>query len=354
MQFYGGFYMANKITTNKVDVGNGFVISYESSDIVPDTTTDAGPDTIKLHEDAQKPESDSNAEYDASEHIDVPEDVEKANESSFFGVILKRRSVEAFAKTKGVFPSAEAFFKSNECRHAITIAKQWAEKKKMSSASVNDLPENLKKLGFSAKSMSGVTIAHREAKGRLYVDILFKNGKGKVISKNFATVKIGSAEKKDKAGESKSAVDKVLLATENEDPIDNAFAATAEPAPVAEPAAEPAAVPEEPAAEPTAEPAAEPAAVPDVTPEEVDEEVSKGAESYVMAFSMALRSREEANAAVSTITDNEIDEVVGDAEGSDVEAVPVPSEEAPPAAPASSEEDEATKALESYLEALNL
>jgi hypothetical protein len=336
---------------------DGTVFSVESnSDTVPDTTADAGPDTIKLHEDAQKPESDSNAEYDASEHVDVPEDVEKANESSFFGVILKRRSVEAFAKTKGVFPSAEGFFKSNECKQAIAVAKQWAEKKKMSPAATNDVPENLKKLGFSAKSMTGLTLAYREAKGRLYVDVLFKNAKGKVISKNFATVKIGSGqtEKKDKAGESKSAVDKVLT-KENGDPVDEAFAATAEP-PATPPATEPPPATTEPPTDAATSPATEPTTTepdaPEVTPDEIDEEISKGAESYIMAVSRAIRSREEADAAVSTISDNEIDEVVGDTEGSDVEAVPVPSEEAPPAG--TTAEDEASKALEAYLEAFNI
>jgi hypothetical protein len=355
-----------KVLKKKIDLGDGVVISLESSDEVPDTTTDAGPDTIKLHEDAQKPESDPNAEYDASDNVDVPEDVEKANESSFFGVILNRRSIEAFAKVKGSFPSSEAFFKSNECKAAIAVAKQWGEKKKMSSVSSNEIPDNLKKLGFAVKNVGGVALACREEKGKLYVDVLFKNGKGKVISKKFAVVKIGSAPKKDgkaKGGESKSAVDKVLLSHENDDPVDNAFATTessddTEPKkePKEEPKTEPAApaAPAEPPAETPAEPPAEkPSEDTDgeeITPEEIEEE-AKGEESYLAAVSKIYRSREETDAAVSEISDNDIDEVVGGDEGSDVAEVAAPSEPPPPD---TATEDEADKALEAYLQSLEI
>jgi pyruvate/2-oxoacid:ferredoxin oxidoreductase beta subunit len=97
------FNMATK-EKKEVRLGNSDVfVSFESETAVPDTTTDAGPDQIKLHEDAQKPEKDPSAEYDAAEHVDTPEDVERANESTFYGIILKHRSTEAFAKAKVSF-----------------------------------------------------------------------------------------------------------------------------------------------------------------------------------------------------------------------------------------------------------
>jgi hypothetical protein len=304
-----------------INFGEGISLSMESDGVVPDTTKDAGPDTIKLHEDAQKPENDPNAEYDAAQHVDVPEDVEKANESTFFGIILKHRSEEAFAKTKGSFPSAEAFFKSNECKQAIAVAKQWAEKHKLSSASVSEVPEGLKKLGCSTKTMAGLVLAYVVKNNKAYIDVLFKKDNGKVSSKKFAVIKVGEA-KKEAGSESTppastttapAPTPKAVLSKEN-DPVDNAFSETTDPTPPPAPAApaattEPPATTETPPAEPPAEPSVEVA--PEISGDEIEEE-AQGTESFIGAISRVFKSREEADAAVSTIEDKEADEVVGD------------------------------------------
>lgn len=330
-------------TKKRIDLGGGFIISVESDGPVPDTTTDAGPDTIELHENAQKPETDPGAEYDAAEHVDVPEDVEKANESTFFGIILKHRSKEAFAKTKGVFPNAEAFFKSNECKQAIGAAKQWAEKHKMSFAGSGDCGDT-KKVGFSTKTIAGATLAYLSKKNRLIVDILFKNAKGKVVTKKFASVKIET----EKATTSESAPAspthtvsrkpsvKSVLTKEADDPVDNAFAETTDDPPAESPPAESPAESE-----------------PQISDDEIDVE-AEGTESYIAAIGNVLRSREEADAAVSNIDDSEITEVVGDKEGDSVEeAADVPPAEPPPA-PDLGEDSEEMKAIESFLNSFYL
>lgn len=332
---------------------NDIIFSVEDGNVVPDTTTDAGPDTIELHEDAQK--HGDNAEYDASEHVDVPEDVEKANESSFLGVILRKRSVETFAKTKGAFPNAEAFFKSNECKSAIATAKTWAEKHKVSLASSSDFPEKAGKMGFNSKTVNGALLGYRVLKGRLIVDIYFKNSKGRVSSKKLATVKIGEGKNQASADSAKptsskkpmSPIDKFLYGEESDNPVDGAFE------PEAAEETPPPAAPTEPAAPeaPPADPAVEtPAPSEEITPEEIDDET--GTESFLGAVTNILRSREEADAAISEINDAEIDEVVGDGEGEDIEALPepsVPAETPPPAEP----EDEESKAIEAYLASID-
>jgi hypothetical protein len=330
------------------DLGNGLKFGFESDGVVPDTTEEAGPDRIKLQEDAQKPPTDPGAEYDSSEEVDVPEDIEKANESTFFGIILKNRSLEAFAKTKGVFPSADGFFKSNECKQGIAAAKSWAEKHKMAFAASGDLPEKLKSRGFAAKAIAGVTLAYHLAKNKLHVDILFKNAKGSVTAKGFATVKIGAA-KAEKGSESFmdqeafSAIKQFL--SREDDPVDTAFTDPPEEAAAPD---ETAAV--DPAADTTTEAPEE--AAPDVTPEEIETE-AEGTESYLAAVSRVLRSREEADAAVSEIPDEQIDEVVGDEEGDSLEDIPeapeAPAPEGGETEPAVNEED---KALESWLATL--
>jgi hypothetical protein len=328
-----------------IDLGNGLKISFESDGVVPDTTAEAGPDRIKLQEDAQKPPTDPGAEYDASEEVDVPEDIEKANESTFFGIILKNRSLEAFAKTKGVFPNAEGFFKSNECKQGIAAAKSWAEKHKMAFAASGDLPEKLKARGFAAKALAGVTLAYHLAKNKLHVDILFKNAKGSVTAKGFATVKIGAgkAEKGSESVEQDAFAAMKNFLSKEDDPVDTAFtdppaetpAAPAE-APVVEPAAETA--PEEPVE-----------AAPDATPEEIETE-AEATESYIAAVSRIIRSKEEADAAVSEIPDEQINEVVGDGEGDSLDDIPeAPAAPAPEGGETEPAVDEEDKALESWL-----
>jgi hypothetical protein len=352
----------------KFDLGNGIIFSTESDTpptSIPDVTQDAGPNKIKLQEDVQKPETSPDAEYDASEHVDVPEDVEKANENTFFGVILKRRSSEAFAKTKGSFSNAESFFKSNECKQAIAVAKSWAEKHKLSPAAASDFPEKAKKTGFTSKTMNGCTLGYHVLKGRCIVDIYFKNAKGSVTTKRFGTFKIGEGKptaSSDSANPTKgsvpakvSEIDKLLLAAEADDPIDNAFVDDAATPPAEAPAADAAAAPP-PAPEGETPPA--PEAIPgdsDVTPEEIDDEIATGAESYLAALANIRHSREEADAAVAGIKDDEINEVVGDDEGNPIEEIPETAE-APAAEGAvpETEEQKAEKAIESYIASLCL
>jgi hypothetical protein len=328
----------------KFDYGD-LKISIESEGVqVPDTTTDAGPDTIELHEDAQKAAGDEGAEYDAAEEVDVPEDVEKANESTFFGIILKHRTEEAFAKTKGVFASADAFFKSNECKQAIAAYKQWLEKHaKLSSVSSGEFPDNFKKLGFSSKSINGVVLIYLAEKSKLYVDVLFKNAKGKVKSKKFAVVKIGDS-KKDASTDSTppnaksdfSRVNEILLSFESDDPVNQAFDTS-----------------ETSDTEPTITPVdAEPAVSDDISPDEIEAET--GAESFLGAISNIVRSREDADTAVSEINDEEIDEVVGDGEGDDINSISETTPATEPDETTSDPEDEESKALEAFLADLDL
>jgi hypothetical protein len=314
---------------NTFDFGGGFKISVENDTPVPDTTKDAGPDTIKLHEDAQKPATDKDAEYDAAAHADTPEAIERANESTIFGIILRHRSMESFAKTKISFPNAEAFFKSNECKQGVAVAKQWAGKHNMSLASSGEIPENLKKSGISTKSISGATLTYSVHTGRVVVDIIFKNAKGKAVAKQFAVIKIDSKKAAGSESTSPAKSPKQVLTKEGDDPVDNAFTETTDTPP---------------AAEPTAEPAAEPpvdSPISDISAEEIEKE-AEGTESFLAAIMNIRRSREEANAVASNIDSSEIDEVVGDSEGDAVEEVA-------DTVPEPVEDSEELKAIESFL-----
>ena len=183
----------------QVDIGNGIRISVESDDPtgIPDTTVNAGPDTIELHEDAQKPADAPAAEYDAEQHVDTPEDVEKANESTFLGLTIRRRSNEGFGlKTKGQYASAADFFKSPECKAAVETAKAWATKKKWVMATIADTKgaKGLTNAGFKFIAAFGATFAYIEAKGKLNINILFKDGKA-ITQKAFAKITVAAAKK---------------------------------------------------------------------------------------------------------------------------------------------------------------
>jgi hypothetical protein len=213
---------------------------------------------------------------------------------------------------------------------------------------------------MSSKNVEGVAISYYVTKNRLYADIFFTNDKGKTISKRLANVKIGGKdESADSAGSAtpaatpkkkdppKSKVDKVLKSKEADDPVDDAFKET-----VTAPAAE---APAEPPAEPTV--ATEPVApveggetppAADITPEEIEEEANT-TESYFGIISKILKSREEAQAAVSEIEDNQIDEVVGDDEGTPVDDTPPEGGETPPVEEEPTEEE---KAIESFIQSL--
>ena len=73
------------------------VISIESDDAgVPDVTQDAGPDLMKLQNDAMAAPNEENAEFNAAqpdsqvESEDKPQEVEKANEALVLGKLLAR------------------------------------------------------------------------------------------------------------------------------------------------------------------------------------------------------------------------------------------------------------------------
>ena len=80
----------------------GVVHSFESGDAtaaVPDTTKDSGVNVMEMQDDAQKPHDAANAEYDAAQHTDTPEAVEKANESWFNKLFGLEDGSEAPAET---------------------------------------------------------------------------------------------------------------------------------------------------------------------------------------------------------------------------------------------------------------
>jgi hypothetical protein len=107
-----------------------------------DDAPDATMSITEIQADAQKPAECPTAEYSADEHADAPEDVAKANESTFIGVYLKNAfGTEAFASKKtgvrGIYPSIEAFLKSEESKNALEFAKKWAASKNNMSLATN-------------------------------------------------------------------------------------------------------------------------------------------------------------------------------------------------------------------------
>jgi hypothetical protein len=339
---------------SNVDIGNGIIMSVESDAAVPGTAEEAGPDRIKLQEDARKPESDPGAEYDASGHLDVPEDIEKANESTFFGVILRHRSSEAFAKTKGVFPSVDAFFKSGECRQAAAVAKQWIEKHGGAAASAESLLANLKNAGFSLRKAGGLDLGYSVRGNRLFVDVLYKNSGGRMASKSLAVAGIGTSAESRAAGPAATAKPKPsvrvkVLGIEEGDPVGSAFEEKEEDE--AKSGGGTGTDDDKGGAEPPAS-GGEEGGKDEVAPEEIEEE-AKTSESYLAAVSRILKSREEAEAAVSQINDDAIDEVIGDGEGEVVEEIPAPAAPAePPAGGAAEPVTDEEKALEAWLSTL--
>ena len=107
--------------TIKITSGNK-VISIESDDAgVPDVTQDAGPDLMKLQNDAMAAPNEENAEFNAAqpdsqvESEDKPQEVEKANEALVLGKLLakatpkERASIAAImARESDDEPAAQA------------------------------------------------------------------------------------------------------------------------------------------------------------------------------------------------------------------------------------------------------
>lgn len=107
---------------------NGKTFSIESEDAagVPDVTEDAGPNLMTLTEDAQKPASDKEAEFDSNvpatqaqtEEDDKTESVEeKAAEAYGIAALLKKTDPKVLAKVKKILTSKESEdnCEGNEC-----------------------------------------------------------------------------------------------------------------------------------------------------------------------------------------------------------------------------------------------
>ena len=105
---------------------NGKTFSIESEDAagVPDVTQNAGPDIMKLADDAQKPASDDESEFDSNaapavqtkaEADDKTESVEeKASEAYGIAALLKKTNPKVLAKVKSILLSEESADKTCE------------------------------------------------------------------------------------------------------------------------------------------------------------------------------------------------------------------------------------------------
>lgn len=147
--------------STRIILPNGYAISCESEDAagVPDITQNAGENVMEAHEEAQKPVTDENAEYDAAHEADAGKEIEdiqdvaKANESTFYGLSILNRaaaSKEAFGVSKAFskmkFGSVKEAINSPEIKEALKTAKAWADKKGFKPASAKEVNENKKTL----------------------------------------------------------------------------------------------------------------------------------------------------------------------------------------------------------------
>ena len=163
--------MAKKIT---ITAGKK-VISIESDDAgVPDVTKDAGPDLLKLQNDAMAAPNEENAEFNAAqpdsqvESEDKPQEAETANEAyviakdnddTFYGLVMAVRANEGFGISDAFsglkFKTKDEMFKDPKVNAAINTAKEWAAKKGYEMASVKEVQENKQTLGTLLFSRAG-------------------------------------------------------------------------------------------------------------------------------------------------------------------------------------------------------
>lgn len=151
--------------STRIILPNGYAISCESEDAagVPDITQNAGENVMEAHEDAQKPVTDENAEYDAAHEADAGKEIENVqdvasqessfagamaimNENTFYGLTQYRRAQEGFGikdSFSGLKYKTEAeMWKDPKVLEAINTAKGWAEKKGYSLATKEEVQAN--------------------------------------------------------------------------------------------------------------------------------------------------------------------------------------------------------------------
>lgn len=150
--------------STRIILPNGYAISCESEDAagVPDITQNAGENVMEAHEDAQKPVTDENAEYDAAHEADAGKEIENVqdvasqesfagamaimNENTFYGLTQYRRAQEGFGikdSFSGLRYKTEAeMWKDPKVLEAINTAKGWAEQKGYSLATKEEVQAN--------------------------------------------------------------------------------------------------------------------------------------------------------------------------------------------------------------------
>ena len=180
------------MSVTKITIPKVGVLSIENDTAgVPDTTIDSGANVMEVIEDNQKDLDDDEAEFNSdvdsseTEKDDVVEAVEKANESSFMGLLIAQRAREGFGLKKAKsYVSVDAFFKSAEAKAAIETAKAWAEKKGYT------LAKNVE----GCKNYLGVQFKVKEKAKVAAIMIVFVNKKGKLVFKKFAAIRLGAAK----------------------------------------------------------------------------------------------------------------------------------------------------------------
>lgn len=150
--------------STRIILPNGYSISCESEDAagVPDITKNAGENVMKAEEEAQKPVTDENAEYDAAHEADAGKEIEDVqevasqesfagamaimNENTFYGLTQYRRAQEGFGikdSFSGLKYNTEAeMWKDPKVLEAINTAKEWANKKGYSLATKEEVQAN--------------------------------------------------------------------------------------------------------------------------------------------------------------------------------------------------------------------
>ena len=176
--------------TTKINLPHGLTMSIESDDPttdaagVPDTTVDSGANVMECQDNAELPEDNASAEYDAAAaetKTDDVTDVAKANESTFFGLTLYKRATEGFG-VKSAFKqlrvaSVDELLQNPKLKSAIDEAKAWAEKHHVHCATKDEVQKNKQTLGtrlFSNAGKNASTTNDRFDKSLQKVDKMYK------------------------------------------------------------------------------------------------------------------------------------------------------------------------------------
>lgn len=189
--------------STRIILPNGYSISCESEDAagVPDITQNAGENVMKAEEEAQKPVTDENAEYDAAHEADAGKEIEDVqevasqesfagamaimNENTFYGLTQYRRAQEGFGikdSFSGLKYNTEAeMWKDPKVLEAINTAKEWANKKGYSLATKEEVQANKQTFFTQHFRRAGKDNASQTSAMKIF-------NAGKIINVNGATL----------------------------------------------------------------------------------------------------------------------------------------------------------------------